>query len=40
MSLVRNILKHSMVYSIANVLGRLVGFIMLPFYAHIFETEG
>lgn len=35
-----NILKHSAIYSGANSLGKLVGFILLPFYAHIFDTEG
>lgn len=33
-------LRHSAIYSVATVLGRLAGFIMLPFYAHIFQAEG
>lgn len=40
MNIALNILKHSAVYSGASALGKLVGFILLPFYAHIFETEG
>jgi O-antigen/teichoic acid export membrane protein len=40
MSLTRQIFKHSAIYSFATVLGRLVSFLMLPFYAHIFQTEG
>lgn len=40
MALARSILKHSAIYSGANALGKLVGFILLPFYAHIFDTEG
>ena len=40
MSLSKNLLKHTSIYSAANLLERLVSFILLPFYAHIFETEG
>ena len=40
MSFTSNIFKHAAVYSGANALGKLVGFILLPFYAHIFDTEG
>ncbi len=32
--------KHAAVYSIASILGKLLGFIMLPFYAHNLGTEG
>lgn len=39
-SLRRQTLRHLAVYSVANVLGRLVSFLMLPFYAHIFKAEG
>jgi O-antigen/teichoic acid export membrane protein len=40
MGLTSNILKHSFIYSVTNVLGKLVSFILLPFYAHIFDTQG
>lgn len=40
MSIARNIFKHAAIYSGANALGKMVGFILLPFYAHIFDTEG
>jgi O-antigen/teichoic acid export membrane protein len=35
-----SILRHTVIYSAATVLGRLASFIMLPFYAHIFRAEG
>jgi len=40
MSFKRETFRHSAVYSIANALGMLTSFIMLPFYARIFETSG
>lgn len=40
MGLGRQILKHSSVYSATTILGKLVSFLMLPIYAHIFKTEG
>lgn len=40
MSLNTNILKHTAIYSFSTMLGKMVGFILLPFYAHIFQTEG
>ncbi|HMN02714.1 lipopolysaccharide biosynthesis protein [Geobacter anodireducens] len=40
MGLGRSIFRHTVVYSAATVLGRLASFLMLPFYAHIFEAEG
>jgi len=40
MSLARQTFKHSAIYSFGTVLGRLISFLMLPFYAHIFETQG
>ncbi len=40
MGLGRQTLKHTAVYSIATIIGKLAGFLMLPFYAHIFQTEG
>jgi len=40
MSYKRQAIRHSAVYSLANLLGRLAGFVMLPFYSRIFETEG
>ena len=33
-------MKHAAVYSMAALAGRMVGFIMLPFYAHILSTQG
>jgi O-antigen/teichoic acid export membrane protein len=40
MGLSGSIFRHTVIYSAATVLGRLVSFIMLPFYAHIFRAEG
>lgn len=40
MGLGRETLKHTVIYSIGTVLGRLVSFLMLPFYAHIFQVQG
>ena len=40
MHLTKNILKHTAIYSFASILGKAIGFLMLPFYAHIFKTEG
>lgn len=40
MGLGRTVFKHSVIYSAATILGRLVSFLMLPFYAHIFKAEG
>ncbi len=40
MGFIRETLRHSAIYSAANLLGKLTSFIMLPFYAHIFEAEG
>jgi O-antigen/teichoic acid export membrane protein len=40
MGLGRQTFKHTAIYSIATVLGRLASFLMLPFYAHIFQAEG
>jgi O-antigen/teichoic acid export membrane protein len=40
MSLGRQTFKHAAVYSVANVLGGLASFLLLPFYAHLFGTEG
>lgn len=34
------IFKHAAIYSIASVLGKAIGFVMLPFYAHIFGVGG
>lgn len=33
-------MKHASIYSAAAVLGKIVGFIMLPFYAHILREDG
>jgi O-antigen/teichoic acid export membrane protein len=40
MSIDRDTFKHAAVYSFTAVLGRLIGFIMLPFYAHILRGIG
>ena len=40
MSLTRKTFKHAAIYSMATVIGKLAGFLMLPFYAHIFQTKG
>jgi O-antigen/teichoic acid export membrane protein len=40
MSLSRSIFRHTAIYSAATLLGKLSGFLLLPFYAHIFQTEG
>jgi O-antigen/teichoic acid export membrane protein len=33
-------MRHAAIYSSAAMLGRLVGFIMLPFYAHLLRGDG
>jgi len=40
MGLTRDIFKDTAIYSSGMILGKLAGFILLPFYAHIFNTEG
>lgn len=40
MSLGRQTFKHAAIYSVANVLGSLASFLLLPFYAHLFGAEG
>ncbi len=40
MSSVKETMKHAGIYSTAAMLGKLVGFLMLPFYAHILRGEG
>ncbi|MBT8123865.1 MAG: oligosaccharide flippase family protein, partial [Gammaproteobacteria bacterium] len=40
MGIARSTLRHSAVYSVANVIGKSASFIMLPFYAHYFDVEG
>ncbi|MBK8508699.1 MAG: oligosaccharide flippase family protein [Candidatus Competibacteraceae bacterium] len=40
MGIGRQIFKHTAIYSVGTVLGRLASFILLPFYTHIFEAEG
>ncbi|MBE0598232.1 MAG: lipopolysaccharide biosynthesis protein [Desulfuromonadales bacterium] len=37
---IRSTLKHASVYSFASVLGKAVGFIMLPIYANYLRGEG
>ena len=36
----RDTFRHTAIYSGASVLGRLISFFMLPFYAHIFRDLG
>ena len=40
LSLTRQTFRHTAVYSIGNMLSRLIGFVMLPFYANVFEAQG
>lgn len=35
-----NTLKHTLIYGSAGVLGKTIGFLMLPIYAHHLQTEG
>jgi hypothetical protein len=37
---IRDTLRHAMVYGGATILGKLVGFIMLPIYAHCLRGAG
>jgi O-antigen/teichoic acid export membrane protein len=39
-SVTRDTFKHAAVYSVAAMAGRLIGFLMLPFYAHILRDLG
>ena len=32
--------KHAAIYSVAGIMGRMMGFIMLPFYSHILRGHG
>ncbi len=40
MSSVKDTLKHASIYSTAAMLGKMVSFLMLPFYAHILRDNG
>lgn len=40
MGLSKEIFTHMAIYSFASMLGRLISFVMLPFYAAIFRAEG
>ncbi len=40
MGLSKSTFKHTAIYSFAAVLGKAIGFFMLPFYAHIFGAIG
>jgi len=40
MSSVKETMKHASIYSMAAVLGKMVGFLMLPFYANILQSSG
>lgn len=37
---IKKTLRHAVVYSSATILGKLVGFVMLPVYAHYLRGEG
>ena len=39
-SLTRETFKHTVIYGSAGFLGKLMGFIMLPVYAHMFGSSG
>jgi len=32
--------KHAAIYSVAGIMGRMIGFVMLPFYSHILRGNG
>jgi len=38
--MVRETFKHAAIYSGATMIGRMMGFIMLPFYAHVLQAIG
>jgi len=40
MSTIRSTFRHASVYTLAAVLGKLISFFMLPFYAHILQDIG
>lgn len=40
MSTTTSTMKHAAIYSVAAMAGRLIGFIMLPFYTHILRGHG
>lgn len=40
MSGTRETVKHAAIYSAAGMMGKLIGFIMLPFYAHHLDAVG
>lgn len=40
MGIGRQTFKHTAIYSMATIFGRLASFLMLPFYAHIFQAQG
>ncbi len=40
MSIVRSTFRHASVYTMAAVLGKLISFFMLPFYAHVLQDVG
>ncbi len=40
MSSVKDTMKHASIYSTAAMLGKMVSFLMLPFYAHILRDNG
>src|SRR5579864_5137460 len=35
----KNLLKHTTIYGLGNVLGKMVGFFMIPFYTHYLTTS-
>lgn len=40
MSIYKSTFRHAIVYSIAAVIGKAIGFLLLPFYAYYIGTEG
>ncbi len=40
MSIVRSTFRHASIYTIAAVLGKMISFFLLPFYAHILQDIG
>lgn len=38
--MIKDTLKHAAIYSAASIMGKAIGFLMLPIYAHVFRGEG
>ena len=37
---IKSTFKHALIYSSSNIIGKAVGFIMLPVYANFLRGEG